>query len=199
MYLDALRIYEHLTETGKYNFATKVMNLKAKLNPEHIVEDEEVSLTKIVLSNEEKQNRDGIIFEVNAPSEADKDEVGEEKQVILPEYNSLINILFNDEEKNYFQIVPSEEFYYNKNKELVSIFTKKEKGQSYYPVGDDMNEKPKEDYHEILNESEDINTEVTVEDFVNILYTYYNKDTKISEIKIGDLFLLLSSIKIENS
>ena len=54
------------------------------------------------------------------------------------------------------------------------------------------------DFQELIEIREDISPEVTVEDFVNILYTYYTKDTKISEIKIGDLFLLLSTIKLEN-
>ncbi len=199
LYQDALRIYEYLTESGKYNFASKIFELNAKLDPDYLPPDKETSLTEIVLTNEAKINSKEIMFEVNSPKNINKDEVGKEKQVILPEYHSLINILFTDEEKSYFQIVPSEEFYYNKNKELVSIFTKNEKGQSYYPVGDDMIDKNQKDYLEILDANEDINPEVTVEDFVNILYTYYSKNTKISEIKIGDLFLLLSSIKLENS
>lgn len=202
LYQDAIRIYEYLTESGKYNFALKVLELKAKLNPDYMPESDEVSLTEIVIAKADDKNKEKIIFEVHSPEEsADHDNnIGEEKAVILPEYDSLINILFNDEEKSYFKIVPSEEFYYNKNKELVSIFTKREKDKATILHSEEkVKDKAKKGYHEILTANNDINPEVTVEDFVNILYTYYSKETKISEIKIGDLFLLLSSIKIENS
>jgi hypothetical protein len=199
LYQDALRIYEYLTDSGKCDFAHKVIELKAKLDPDYVAPEKDASLTEIVLSKESKTASEEILFEVTSPKDVKKDLASKEKHASLPEYQSLINILFTDEEKSYFQIVPSDEFYFNKKKELVSIFTNNENRQSYYPVGDDMIDNKQKDYHEILDANEDINPEVTVEDFVNILYTYYSKNTKISEIKIGDLFLLLSSIKLENS
>lgn len=198
LYQDALRIFEYLTDSGKFDFAKKILELKAKLNPDFEAPSEDVSLTETVLANNAIKDSEEIVFEVNSQEESNITEVSSNQNASLPEYHSLINIMFTDEEKNYFQIVPSDEFYFNKHNDLVSIFTKKEKEQSYYPVGDNMIDKSQKDYHEILDANEDINPEVTVEDFVNILYTYYKKDTKISEIKIGDLFLLLSSIKLEN-
>jgi len=197
LYQDALRIYEYLNKLDEHDFSSKLIELKLKLDPDSQPSIDDSSLTEIILSQDDnKQIKEA--FELKA-SKAKASDFDEEKKIIIAEYNSLINILFSDEEKNYFKIVPSDEFYFNSNQDLVSIFTKDERGQSYDPVEDDMAMKHDENYKEILDNNQDINPEVTVEDFVNILYTYYSKETRISEIKIGDLFLLLSSIKIENS
>ncbi|MBI9031274.1 hypothetical protein JEZ13_04640 [bacterium] len=197
LYQDALRIYEYLNKLDEHDFSSKLIELKLKLDPDSQPSIDDSSLTEIILSQDDnKQIKE--VFELKA-SKAKASDFDEEKKIIIAEYNSLINILFSDEEKNYFKIVPSDEFYFNSNHDLVSIFTKDERGQSYDPVEDDMAMKHDENYKEILDNNQDINPEVTVEDFVNILYTYYSKETRISEIKIGDLFLLLSSIKIENS
>jgi hypothetical protein len=197
LYQDALRIYQYLDNLGKYDFANKILDLTAKLDPESSPEKDESSLTEIITSDDDKRIKD--IYELNSPEEAEHVEISEEKRVVLPEYDYLLNIIFNDEEKSYFKIVPSDEFYFNKDAELVSIFTENDKGQSYDPLMDEIPVSKDKSYHEILKANEDINPEVTVADFVNILYTYYSKETKVSEIKIGDLFLLLSSIKLENS
>lgn len=197
LFQDALRIYEYLNSTGNYDFTSKIVELKTKLDPDAISKTNDSSLTEIILSHDENQKVKEI-FELNS-QQTDSAEIIEEKNIVIPEYHSLINILFNDEEKGYFKIVPSDEFYFNENKELVSIFSKNKKGHSYDPLEDDMTKTKHNEITDILEANEDINPEVTVEDFVNILYTYYSKDTKISEIKIGDLFLLLSSIKLENS
>lgn len=198
LYQDALRIYKHLNSTGSYDFAAKIVELTEKLDPEVLSSTVEPSLTEVVTSTNDNKN---VIdtFELSSPEETKFAEHDEEKNVLVPEYNSLINIIFNDDEKSFFKIVPSDEFYFNKDTELVSIFSKKDNGQSYDQVSEQANNKHDNKYQEILDTNEDINPEVTVEDFVNILYTYYSKETKISEIKIGDLFLLLSSIKLENS
>lgn len=199
LYQDALRVYHYLHESGNYDFASKILELKAMSDPNSNQESDDSSLSEIILTSKAKNNSEELNFEVDEKKDNSNSEIIVPKHVILPEYNSLINLLFTDEEKNYFKIVPSDEFYFTKDKELISIFSKNEKGQSYNPVGDIMVDKKDKTYHEILDSNDDINPEVTVEDFVNILYTYYNKNTKISEIKIGDLFLLLSSIKLENS
>ncbi|MFA7056032.1 MAG: hypothetical protein WC155_00545 [Candidatus Cloacimonadales bacterium] len=197
LYQDALVIYRYLQSLGKNDFSDKVRELTEKLSSDTSTKSEEVSLSEDVIN---KQTIDVSVDSHKASPNRDRvyDEVGSEKTVILPEYDSLINTLFNDEEKTYFKIVPSEEFFYNKNQELISIFTQNEIRHSNDVVEDEVMDNQEKDFQELIEIREDISPEVTVEDFVNILYTYYTKDTKISEIKIGDLFLLLSTIKLEN-
>lgn len=197
LYRNALVIYRYLQSLGKNDFSDKVRELTEKLSSDTSTKSEEVSLSEDVIN---KQTIDVSVDSHKASPNRDRvyDEVGSEKTVILPEYDSLINTLFNDEEKTYFKIVPSEEFFYNKNQELISIFTQNEIRHSNDVVEDEVMDNQEKDFQELIEIREDISPEVTVEDFVNILYTYYTKDTKISEIKIGDLFLLLSTIKLEN-
>lgn len=197
MYQDALRVYAYLHKSGKYDFADKISEIKAKSDPNYDSEVETEPLSKKLVSlNQEIDIETPLNDTVKNFS---RDEVGFQENVLLAEYDSLINLLFKDEEKSYFKIVPSEEFYFNQNDELVTIFTEHKDSKNDSDVEDVVENKFDQSYKEILESSNDINPEVTVEDFVNILYTYYSKDTKISEIKIGDLFLLLSSIKLENS
>ncbi len=198
MIQDALRVYSYLHKIGKHDFADKINELRSMNELKPNSETDKISLSEVFVSQESATNPDIYVNETKNHGTNETVEIGKQEPVLLAEYDSLINLLFTDEEKSYFQIVPSEEFYFNKENELVSIFFEKEEGK------DTINnfEETKEtnfDYSEILESNQDINPEVTVEDFINILYTYYNKDTKISEIKIGDLFLLLSSIKLENN
>lgn len=197
LYQDALVIYRYLQSLGKNDFSDKVRELTGKLSSDTSTKSDEVSLSEDMI-NKQTINVSVDSHKVSPSRDRVYEEVGSEKTVILPEYDSLINTLFNDEEKTYFKIVPSEEFFYNKNQELISIFTQNDMRQSNDVVGDEIMDTQEKDFQELIEIREDINPEVTVEDFVNILYTYYTKDTKISEIKIGDLFLLLSTIKLEN-
>lgn len=116
------------------------------------------------------------------------------KKLVIPEFNSLINTLFSDEEKGQFKIVPNEEFFYENN-ELKLIV---DEDEYYYTEEDNREDELLPIGTEHLAELvENRDSELTVEDFVKLLYTYYEKDTKISKIKIGDIFLLLSSIKLD--
>lgn len=197
LYQDAIRVYSYLHETGKYDYSQKIIDLRALSDPKLESDNEQASLSEILIT----QKKEVEVFSKCPESDncIDYDEIGTQKTLLLPEYKSLINLLFTDEEKTQFKIVPSDDFYYNKNNQLVSIFSNSDDNGNDTENKDKMNDISNSDYEEILDSSENINPEVTVEDFVNILFTYYDKNTKISEIKIGDLFLLLSSIKLENN
>lgn len=196
MYQDAVRVYSYLQKTGNCDYKDKINYLKSLIEP-NSYKNNETSLSEIFIKQESNEiNTEQVLNE-------DKDtpvkgEIINMDEVLLPEYDSLINLLFTDEDKTKLRIVPSEDFYYNSDNELVSIFSDKESSDPLQNVKDNF-VNVDYSYSEILESNNDINPEVTVEDFVNILLTYYNKDTKISEIKIGDLFLLLSSIKLENN
>lgn len=201
LYQDALVIYRYLQTLGENNYSDKVRELSAMVSGDTSGKSDKVSPPEFEIKEEMVEEPTEVtenLQDVSLLKDEVFDEVGTEEIVFLPEYDSLINTLFNDEEKSYFKIVPSEEFFYNKNQELISIFTKYETKHYNDDVGDEKMEKQENTFQDLPDIKKDINPEVTVEDFVNILYTYYTKDTKISEINLGDLFSLLSSIKLDN-
>lgn len=201
LYQDALIIYRYLQTLGENDYSDKVRELSAMVSGDTSGKSDKISPPEFEIKEERVEEPAEVtkdFQDVSPPEDEFFDEVGTEEIVFLPEYDSLINTLFNDEEKSYFKIVPSEEFFYNKNQELISIFTKYETRHYNDVVEDGKMEKQENTFQDLPDIKKDINPEVTVEDFVNILYTYYTKDTKISEINLGDLLSLLSSIKLDN-
>lgn len=201
LYQDALIIYRYLQTLGENNYSDKVKELSAMLSVDILEKSDKITPPEFKIKEESAEEPTEVSEDSQAVSSPENDffdEVGTEEIILLPEYDSLINTLFNDEEKSYFKIVPSEEFFYNKNQELISIFTQNETRHYDDVVEDGKMEKQENSFQDLPDIKKDINPEVTVEDFVNILYTYYTKDTKIAEINLGDLLVLLSSIKLDN-
>ena len=116
--------------------------------------------------------------------------------ITVPEFDYLINIIFNDEEKEQLNIVPTKDFVYQDK--VLKHISELSKELPDEPIEEThLNINPESEIKEIIDDNNEIGSEVTVQDFIALLLTYYSRSTKVSDINIGDLFLLLSSIKLE--